>query len=93
MKIIISRKGFDSSVGGGASPIFPSGELCSLPIPESLPGRHSKRYKDIRRGGQLLGDIVNDLTEGAIKPVAFAHLDPDLILYFNQVYELAQYYY
>nr|HET6902478.1 hypothetical protein [Ktedonobacteraceae bacterium] len=79
MKIILSRKGFDSSVGGVASPIFPSGELCSLPIPESLPGRHSKRYQDIRRGGQLLGDIVNDLTEGAIKPVAFAHLDPDLI--------------
>jgi len=33
MKIILSRKGFDSSFGGSPSPIFPNGSLISLPIP------------------------------------------------------------
>ena len=31
MKIILSRKGFDSANGGGPSPIFPDGRLLSLP--------------------------------------------------------------
>ncbi len=34
MKIILSRKGFDSSAGGVPSPIFPDGGLLSLPIPD-----------------------------------------------------------
>ncbi len=33
MKIILSRKGFDSSFGEYSSPIFPDGSLISLPIP------------------------------------------------------------
>ena len=78
MKIILSRKGFDAGIGGVASPIFPSGELYSLPIPESFPSRHSKRYKEIQVGNQSLGTIVNDLTGGRVKPDTFAHLDPDL---------------
>jgi len=36
MKIILSRKGFDSSVGGCASPILPDGKMLSLPIPTSV---------------------------------------------------------
>jgi len=47
MKIILSRKGFDSSLGKIPSPIFPSGELCSLPIPESMPDNCSIRYEEI----------------------------------------------
>src|SRR5215469_6070635 len=78
MKIILSRKGFDASVGKVASPIFPQGELCSLPIPESVPARYSKRYGEIEIGSQSLGAIVNDLTGGKIKPGTYAHLDPDL---------------
>ena len=34
MKIIISRKGFDSISGGVPSPIFPDGKILSLPIPD-----------------------------------------------------------
>jgi len=34
MKIILSRKGFDSKNGGIASPILPDGALLSLPIPD-----------------------------------------------------------
>lgn len=78
MKIILSRKGFDSGIGGVASPIFPSGELHSLPIPESIPSNHSKRYQEIQAGEHSLGSIVNDLTGGKVKPEWFAHLDPDL---------------
>ncbi len=78
MKIIFSRKGFDSGIGGVASPIFPSGALHTLPIPESVPSHHSKRYKEIQVGNLSLGPIVHDLTEGRIKPEWFAHLDPDL---------------
>jgi hypothetical protein len=33
MKVILSRKGFDSEYGGIASPILPDGTLLSLPIP------------------------------------------------------------
>ncbi|MGC9779576.1 MAG: hypothetical protein HZR80_10075 [Candidatus Heimdallarchaeota archaeon] len=33
MKVILSRKGFDSSYGGHPSPILPDGTLISLPIP------------------------------------------------------------
>ena len=33
MKVILSRKGFDSSFGGYPSPILPDGTLISLPIP------------------------------------------------------------
>jgi len=34
MRVILSRKGFDSSFGGCPSPILPDGTLLSLPIPE-----------------------------------------------------------
>ena len=33
MKVVLSRKGFDSSYGGFPSPILPDGTLISLPIP------------------------------------------------------------
>ena len=33
MKIILSRKGFDSKAGGIPSPIFPNGDMVSFPIP------------------------------------------------------------
>lgn len=78
MKIILSRKGFDSSLGKVPSPIFPSGELCSLPIPESVSNGDSTRYEEIKAGKRSLGSIVNDLTRGRIKGHASAHLDPDL---------------
>jgi hypothetical protein len=46
MKIILSRKGFDSAYGGYPSPIFPSGEMISLPIPLE----DSMRYSDLKVG-------------------------------------------
>lgn len=37
MKIILSRKGFDSANGGCPSPILPDGTMLSLPIPSQDP--------------------------------------------------------
>lgn len=78
MKIILSRKGFDSAAGKVASAILPSNELCWLPIPENKPHACSKRYSDIKMGDCYLGNLVNDLTRGRIKAETLAHLDPDL---------------
>src|ERR1700686_724387 len=78
MKIIFSRKGFDSGTGKVASPILPSGKLCSLPIPETLACANPLRYQDILFDGQSLGMLVHDLTRGKISPGTPAHLDPDL---------------
>ena len=77
MKIILSRKGFDSSVGKVASPILPSGRLCSLPIP-TADGENAPRYSDILFDGQSLGKLVHDLAGGKILPERPAHLDPDI---------------
>ena len=76
MKIILSRKGFDSSSGKVASPIFPSGKLYSLPIPMNDYG--SRRYQEIQIGNLYLGTIVSSLTRGKITGNRLAHLDPDL---------------
>lgn len=77
MKLILSRKGFDSSFGGCASPIFEDGTFVSLPIPEKS-GR--LRFSDID-GKQRIGSIVQDLTRGRNKPCKASdhvHFDPDL---------------
>jgi hypothetical protein len=34
MKVVLSRKEFDSATGGGPRPILSGGRLLSLPIPE-----------------------------------------------------------
>jgi hypothetical protein len=78
VKIILSRKGFDSAAGKVASPILPNGQLCSLPIPGSGESKPPIRYAGITGGDTPLGTLVSDLTRGRITPDAEAHLDPDL---------------
>jgi len=75
MKIIMSRKGFDSSSGGVPSPIFSDGKMLSLPIPSK---QSSIKYKDVSWEHTNLGGIVEQLTNNRIKPSYLAHLDPDL---------------
>lgn len=75
MKIILSRKGFDSSAGGVASPLFPDGTLLSLPIPDQ---NGTVTYADLGWGEHQLGDLVEALTHGRIDRQTRAHLDPDL---------------
>jgi hypothetical protein len=53
MRIVLSRKGFDSGSGGCPSPIFPDGSMLALPIPDR---RSTVRYCDIASNGQCRGD-------------------------------------
>ncbi|WP_342246958.1 Nmad3 family putative nucleotide modification protein [Pseudomonas sp. OTU5201] len=75
MRVILSRKGFDSSAGGCPSPILPDGRLCSLPIPDEA---SSISYGDIDYCGTNLGELVCQLTLNARWQGEGAHLDPDL---------------
>jgi hypothetical protein len=75
MKIIFSRKGFDSSNGGVPSPIFESGKLLSLPIPDF---NSSVRYCDLTWESTNLGILVEDLTKKKISREHGVHHDPDL---------------
>jgi hypothetical protein len=75
MKIILSRKGFDSVSGGVPSPIFPDGRIMSLPIPDR---RSGIAYKDIAGNDWLsMGEAVSQLA--GIPETHRAHLDPDLV--------------
>ena len=76
MKLILSRKGFDSSAGGVPSPIFPDGRMISLPIPDK---NSPISYEDIFGGDDSFGDLVAGLTKKRIPPHFRAHLDPDLV--------------
>lgn len=75
MRIILSRKGFDSAAGGCPSPIFPDGRLLSLPIPDKT---SSISYSDIQFDGLDVGQLVSQLTRDPKRAHHYAHLDPDL---------------
>jgi len=71
MKVILSRKGFDSSNGGVVSPIFEDGEMISLPIPS-----HDKDvYSELQYKGMPYSGILEDLH---YKGGEHCHVDPDL---------------
>ena len=72
MKIILSRKGFDSSNGGCASPIMPDGTLLSMPIPSS----DADSYSDLRWNDITYNDILSDLRPN--RSYAGCHIDPDI---------------
>lgn len=72
MKLIFSRKGFDSAAGGVPSPLI-NNRPRSLPIPTRMPT--STHYGDIAGG---ISNIVSDLTRGRITSDHPCHLDPDL---------------
>jgi hypothetical protein len=79
MKLIISRKGIDSSFGNVASPILPDGRLCWLPIPENTSYKQNlPTYNDVSFHGRTLGEIIVDLSNGKIPGSQSIHLDPDL---------------
>lgn len=79
MKLILSRKGFDSGNAKVASPIFEDGSFCSLPIPDTYvsPG-NAIRYSQVLWRGNPIAPVVADLSRGRIAPDCPVHLDPDL---------------
>ena len=78
MKVVISRKGFDSQYGGMPSPVLPDGTLVPLPIP----GPHdSFTFMDLNLPGVDIDRLLRDLSEGSAQPhvgTENVHLDPDL---------------
>lgn len=68
MKIVLSRKGFDSSSGGGPSPII-DGRPVTLPIPTSM--RSATRWSDLG-----LAEHVAAASRGRLSGSEFCHHDP-----------------
>ena len=87
MKVILSRKGFDSGYGGYPSIILPTGEMITLPIPSGK--EDGIRYIDVKtKSGSSLYDIMKQLNKniklGKTMPLtknSYCHLDPDLCEY------------
>lgn len=76
MKIILSRKGFDSASGNQPSPIMPDGTLLSLPIPDK---ESPDKFSSLIFNGQSLYEIIKDLKPRTkITENDNCHLDPDL---------------
>ena len=77
MKVILSRKGFDSSFGRYPSPIMPDGSLLSLPIPVTQEGEQGIPYGNLIFDGQPISEIIDQLSDHQFN-YQNAHLDPDL---------------
>ena len=72
MKIILSRKGFDSKYGGIPSPILPDGTLLSLPIPQ----KDGRAYSELNYDGVTYKSIIEQL--GGKCGDNGCHLDPNI---------------
>lgn len=73
MKVILSRKGFDSANGGIASPIFEDGTMISFPIPCKA---DSDTYSNLEYQGKSYAEILKELK---YKGETYnCHVDPDL---------------
>jgi hypothetical protein len=83
MKIIISRKGFDSKYGKKPSIILPDNTMLSFPIPvnESERGTSTNilKYK-----GKSLTQIFNELGIRKKYPEGILHVDPDIQTFDNR---------
>ena len=72
MKIILSRKGFDTVNGGCPSPIMPDGTLLSMAIPSD----DKCTYADIAYKGQSFDQLLKQLNPCG--NYQGCHLDPDI---------------
>ena len=75
MKIILSRKGFDSANGGIVSPIMPDGTTLSFPIPDK---NDNDTYNDLYYCGLPYSSILSNL--GYKGETTHCHVGPDLTL-------------
>lgn len=83
MKIILSRKGFDSAYGGYPSPILPNGKMISLPVPSGDFTKYSdlkiddkQTYFDLMK--ELKSKIRYDKEWHQFNTDMKCHLDPDM---------------
>lgn len=85
MKVILSRKGFDSDSGGYPSPILPNGQMISLPIPNR---NDDIRYSDVKASETtcygLMKDLKSRIKSGDdwidLDKNTRCHLDPDIYI-------------
>lgn len=75
MKLVLSRKGFDSQYGGIASPILPDGRLLPLPIPST---HDVDTMRDLGFEGLPLDTVLRDLSRNRWCAESRVHLDPQL---------------
>ncbi|MBL9190020.1 MAG: hypothetical protein JNK23_21250 [Opitutaceae bacterium] len=83
MKVIFSRKGWDSGFGGRPSPVFPDGSIQSLPIHDcsDREAPHSKITPHVlKKQGYPTLDKFLEVYHREGVPERHAHLDPDLDL-------------
>lgn len=76
-KIILSRKGFDSSYGKGFSPILPNGKIFPIPIPslnQEIGIPYNEIYTEYGNLEEIIGSLGLRLPESRT-----AHLDPDIV--------------
>lgn len=76
MKIILSRKGFDSANGGIVSPIMEDGTLLSFPIPADEDDKG--KFEDLFYFEESYDKILKDLNYKENPKRPNCHLDPDL---------------
>lgn len=75
MKVIFSRKGFDSTAGGHPNPILADGTFVPFPIPETV--GHGVPYTELRlRDGRTYAELMQRL--GIPIPPQGGHADPDV---------------
>ena len=74
MRIILSRKGFDSANGGIVSPIMEDGTLLSFPIPSN----DQDGFEDLFYQDQSYAHILKDLNYKEHPKYHNCHVDPDL---------------
>ena len=77
MKIILSRKGFDSANGGMPNLILPDDSFLVFPIPDDY---SEIKYSDVKfefKHYKNLSQVLSDLGNTKIKN-HYAHLDPDM---------------
>jgi hypothetical protein len=73
LKVIFSRKGIDSAYGKGVSPIFPNGDMLSIPIPAKQK-ENGIHYSRISFNGHSLQSYKRQL--GLVTEVNKCHYDP-----------------
>jgi len=83
MKVILSRKGFDSENGGYPSPILPDGRMVSLPIPvDDGICYHDLRFDSDRTYYDLMKTLKETVRCGGIRheltKKTECHVDPDI---------------
>lgn len=74
MKVILSRKGFDSENGGIVSPILEDGTMISFPIPST----DANTYSELECSGIPYPQLLHDLNYNEGKFGVHCHIDPDL---------------